>query len=120
MEWQEKVWGRTRIEAESPFYQLHRLEVIEGGFCSIHYHEHRANRFRVLSGEIEVIEWFADITKAVRLTAGNIHDVPSLVVHQFRVLRSGEVIEEYWPDRLGQHSVETSDIIRITEGGMSR
>ena len=117
--WEKKIWGRTRCVENNAFYQRHELEVVAGGFCSIHYHRRRANRFRVISGKIQVTEWMASFSNVHTMTAGKVLDVPSLVVHQFRVLESGEVIEEYWGDRVGSAEISTSDIVRLTTGGMN-
>lgn len=117
-EWQEKVWGRTRTTHRSPLYSRHELEVEEGGYSSVHWHAQRANRFLVVSGAIRVVELYGWQERVFELTAGNTHDVPSLVPHQFQVIESGRVIEEYWPDRGGE--VLEEDIIRLTRGGMNQ
>lgn len=114
MEWTRKVWGQTRELIDSPFYSKHELEVVAGGFCSLHYHRHRANRFLVVSGEIEVVEVFGPQVVRTRLGPENTYDVPSLVPHMFIVYRSGVVFEEYFSDRGGQ--VRRDDIVRLIEG----
>lgn len=114
-EWEKKVWGRTRCLIKRPHYQLHQLEV-EAGFCSVHYHKQRANRFIVESGCIVVRHYFGEQSDNYCLSAGQEHDVPSLVVHRFRVIEPGTVFEEYWPDRGGE--IETDDIVRIRLGGL--
>jgi len=116
MEWVEKCWGRTRCLTDTPWYQRHEL-FVEQGFCSIHYHQNRANRFHVESGVIEVHEFFWKRTQVIRLSADMTFDVPSLVVHQFRVIQYGRIFEEYYPDRGGQ--IRTDDIIRLHEGSSS-
>ena len=115
-EWELKCWGRTRCLTERPHYQLHELQVI-AGFCSIHYHRKRANRFIVASGSIAVRQWFwkNELPDHI-LVAGDELDVPSLVVHQFRVIKPGTVYEEYWPDR--GEVIHTSDIVRLQVGGL--
>lgn len=112
--WVTKIWGRTRELVDSPFYSKHELEVVVGGFCSIHYHRWRANRFTVVSGEIEVVEFYGPQLVRVRLGPENTYDVPSLVPHMFIVYRSGVVFEEYYSDRGGQ--VRRDDIVRLIEG----
>ena len=114
MEWTRKVWGQTRELIDSPFYSKHELEVVAGGFCSLHYHRYRANRFLVVSGEIEVVEVFGPQVVRTRLGPENTYDVPSLVPHMFIVYRSGVVFEEYFSDRGGQ--VRRDDIVRLIEG----
>lgn len=111
-----KAWGRTLEVISNPFYSQHHLEVIAGGYCSLHYHRRRANRFIVQSGQVEIIEMFGPFVKRTRLGSGSTHDVPSLVTHMFVVYQSGIMLEEYYPDRGGE--VRTDDIIRLVEGGI--
>ncbi len=115
-DWTVKAWGKTRELVDSPFYSKHDLQVTVGGYCSVHYHAQRANRFMVSSGLVEVVELYGP--KLVRHVLGpdNVHVVPSLVPHIFMVHKTGSMIEEYFPDRGG--AVARDDIIRLTEGGM--
>lgn len=115
MEWVTKVWGRTKELVDSPFYSQHELEVVAGGYCSLHYHLDRANRFRVVSGLIEIVEMFGPVVSRRKLGPENTYDVPSLVPHMFIVLKDGVVFEEYYPDRGGE--VRRDDIVRLIEGG---
>jgi hypothetical protein len=114
-EWVTKCWGKTRELVDSPFYSKHELEIEVGGYCSLHYHEFRANRFIVQSGLVEVIEMFGPIVRKVLLGPDNTYDVASLVPHMFVVRKSGEMLEEYFADRGGE--VRRNDITRIVEGG---
>lgn len=113
--WVEKCWGKTREIIDSPFYSKHELQIEAGGYCSLHYHEDRANRFIVTSGLVEVIEMFGPQSRRTILGPDNTYDVASLVPHMFAVRKSGEMIEEYFSDRDGE--VRRNDIIRIVEGG---
>lgn len=115
MEWVDKVWGKTRELIDSPFYSRHELEVVAGGYCSLHFHRDRANRFYVKSGAIEIVEMFGPFSARTRLGPENTYDVPSLVPHMFIVLENGLVFEEYYPDRGGK--VRRDDIVRLIEGG---
>ena len=115
--WQTKVWGRTRCTVESPVFLRHELEVEKGGYCSVHYHNSRANRFHVLSGQVAVVQFFGWTTKRTILgadarTLENTCYVSSRVPHMFQVIESGKVIEDYWPDRGGNAS--NDDIVRLT------
>jgi len=113
--WNEKVWGKTAEVVHSPFYAKHQLEVEAGGYCSLHYHLQRANRFHVGTAHIQVIMMYGPVVEKITLGPDNVFDVPSLVPHLFCVFRSGTVIEEYYPDRTGE--VLRDDIVRIFEGG---
>lgn len=85
------------------------------GYCSWHYHQQRANAFKVLSGIIDVAVLYGPRLEVHRLSADMVLRVPSLVVHQFRVVESGVMIEEYVADRGGD--VREDDIVRLMEGG---
>lgn len=111
----DKVWGRTRCLVSSEFYSAHLLDTNAGCYCSAHFHRERANRFICVSGRIAVVEWMPSGTVRTVLSADMTYDVPSLVLHQFQVLESGLVVEEYWPDRGG--TVRDDDIVRLSTGG---
>tara|TARA_R110000751_G_scaffold154483_5_gene259513 strand:- start:330 stop:770 length:441 start_codon:yes stop_codon:yes gene_type:complete len=115
-DWQNKCWGKTRQIISSDFYSKHELQVSTGGYCSLHYHQNRANKFIVKSGCIDVIEFYGPTHKVICLGPDNTYDVPSLVPHLFVVMQDGLVIEEYYSDRGGR--VMVNDIVRIVEGGM--
>jgi len=113
---QPKVWGYTKELIGTPYYSKHKLEVVGGSYCSLHYHLHRANKFIVESGRVIIIEMFGPKIIKTVLGPDNSYVVPSLVVHMFAVLESGTLYEEYYGDRGG--TVANDDIIRIVEGGM--
>lgn len=112
---EEKIWGRTIEVMSSPFYSKYHLEMVGGGYCSLHYHRQRANRFRVKSGLVEIIEMYGVWVRRTRLGPEATYDVPSLVPHMFVVHRGGTMEEEYYPDRGGE--VRNDDIIRLVIGG---
>lgn len=114
--WIEKCWGKTREIVDSPLYSKHELQIDAGGYCSLHFHMERANRFIVQSGLIEIIEMFGPQVRRTILGPDNTYDVASLVPHMFAVRKTGKMIEEYFADRGG--TVRRNDIIRIVEGGV--
>lgn len=116
--WSKKVWGLTRELVHSDLYSKHELKVKAGGYCSLHYHVGKANRFHVIDATIAVIEMYGPVVKKYMLGPDNVHDVPSLVPHLFCVYKSGTVFEEYYPDRGA--TVSRDDITRIVEGGLLR
>jgi hypothetical protein len=114
-EWVEKCWGRTRELIDSPLYSKHELELVAGGYCSIHYHRVRANRFHLTEGSVEIVQFFGPTFTRHMLGPDNIFDVASLVPHMFIVHKNGRMYEEYYSDRGGV--VEREDIVRLIEGG---
>jgi len=123
LQMEEKCWGRVAHVFVSPRAAVSYLEVKEGFCCSKHRHQERANDFIVISGMLLIEEFNAtgDQIKSTLLCGcdsckyGNDYSVPSGVWHRFVVLRSGQVIEVYWPDNHG--TVRINDIERKDEGG---
>lgn len=114
-EWANKFWGETREIIHTPYYAKHELKLIKGGYCSLHYHRQRANRFIVKSGKVEIITWFGPIYQSQIIGPDNTIVVASLVAHLFFVHADSEMDEEYYPDRGGE--VTRDDIVRLMEGG---
>ena len=57
METIEKDWGfRTRIH-ETPTFVLDRLHLKPGGFCTVHYHQQKYNKFYLESGTVQIEEF---------------------------------------------------------------
>ena len=117
IKWQEKVWGKTLCEVFTDNYARHRLKVDAGGFCSFHYHFNRANRFIVSSGVVRIVWCFGWEVHYSVLHANSSMVVNSMLPHQFQVLKTGSMVEEYWPDRTGTKIIDIDDIIRLTHGG---
>lgn len=113
-DWQGKIWGNTKCLVESPFYSRHELELEVGGVCSFHFHNNRANLFKIESGIVRIVWVYAWRIESVILTSGNHYDIPSLVPHQFQIFESGKMFEVYYSDRGGE--VENGDIVRLTHG----
>lgn len=111
-----KAWGSTWPVIETDRYGRYALDVVKGGYSSIHYHRERANRFVVQQGTILVWTFYGNrILQSEPITDGGTFQVPSLVVHAFAVLEPGRVVEEYWADRGG--AVSRDDIVRLCHGG---
>jgi len=113
-DWQKKVWGKTRCIVDTSFYSKHELKLKKGGVCSFHYHTLRQNRFFVASGMIKVVWAFGKEVDSVTLGAGESWDIKALIPHQFQILESGIVFEEYFSDRGGE--ISNGDICRLTVG----
>lgn len=112
--WEEKCWGRTRPTYLDSRFQRHELQTKTGGYCSVHFHERRANEFRVISGVIGVVTFMGWQWNRELLAEGDALAVPSRVPHRFEVFEGGTLVETYWPDRTGK--IEVSDITRLTVG----
>ncbi len=115
--WEDKIWGQVWHIFNSDQSAVSHLQVEKGHCCSRHKHLERANMFAVISGVIEIEQWNGDLgTMMVRkLVPGDTCIVPSGIIHRFRVIESGQVIEIYWPDVSGG-KVQEDDIVRLDEG----
>lgn len=126
MPWEQKVWGDVIHVFGSSVVAVSVLRVKAGFRCSRHYHEHRTNRFCIVSGRIEVWQWrdrdhavgLPDDPEVVVELSGDgtfkSFAVPAGIPHMFRVIEDGMVVEVYTQDG-GMVSID--DIVRFDEGG---
>lgn len=112
METQGKVWGTTQCLLKLPTFELHRLEIKAGGYCSEHVHQAKHNFFFVESGVLVVWVWHdgrtADLTV---LRPGDSMSVDPGHYHLFKATRDTVAYEAYWVQL-------TEDIERRTQGGL--
>lgn len=121
--WEEKCWGRVLHCFANDHAAVSYLEVEAGNQCSRHYHEQRANTFIVVSGELLLEYWLEEspgytVSYEAFLAPSDSYTVPSGVLHRFQVVKSGQVIEVYHPDKGGK--VLLDDIVRLDVGGPIR
>ncbi len=109
---QGKAWGETWCIFKTPLMELHRIEVQQGSYCSVHRHEHKWNGFYVERGELLVKVWQPSGTlDQTRLGPGDSLIVPPGVEHQFVGLSACVAFEAYSIGTL------TEDIVRKSTGG---
>jgi mannose-6-phosphate isomerase-like protein (cupin superfamily) len=78
----------------------------------------RVNQFTVISGIVQIQEWYQSGEFHVKtLLPGDTHCVGVGVLHRFRVLESGTMVEVYWPVDVDDAVVRQDDIVRFDEGG---
>ncbi len=120
-EWEKKEWGRVNHSFQSEQSAVSRLEVLAGTRCSKHIHKQRTNLFFVMSGLLLIQEWDEGCGEQlnVYLPPGGVHIVDSNILHRFCVVKSGRVLEVYWPDADGGR-VSIDDIEREDKGGVWR
>lgn len=108
-----KVWGTTELIEANSFFELHRIEVKKGGFCSKHYHQHKWNSFYLVSGKLEIHVWKNDydLVDITTLEPGDYTSVPPGELHMFKCLENAVCFELYWA------KFDHNDIIRETVGG---
>ena len=109
---QGKQWGETRELFRNHAMEMHRIEGKQGGYSSVHLHQHKWNGFYVERGELLVKVWQPSGTlDQTRLGPGDRLQVPPGVKHQFVVLADCLAFETYWAAPL------TEDIVRDSVGG---
>tara|TARA_Y100000034_G_scaffold21261_1_gene24479 strand:+ start:399 stop:746 length:348 start_codon:yes stop_codon:yes gene_type:complete len=110
---QGKVWGNTAEIFSRNNVEVHRIEVVPGGFCSKHRHNSKFNAFFVESGELEISVWKGDydlVDKTV-LKDGGYTVVDPGEYHQFRTSVETVAYEIYWVTLI-------KDIERESVGGI--
>ena len=115
--WIKKVWGLTRCILKQRGFEVHELNVLPGGYCSVHRHMDKENLFVVAEGRI-IIEtgstdeaWQVSNISRVSLEKGGHVEIPAGVWHRFESAEGARLIEVYHGDWRGE------DIERATVGG---
>jgi len=92
---QGKNWGYTTKVFESQNVEVNVIEIVKGGYCSIHNHR-KVNMFYVISGKIKVNVWMDDklIDKTV-IGKGETTAVYAGLKHQFEALEDTICLEIY-------------------------
>lgn len=113
-----KPWGTTKTLIDHPNNSTHRIMVVAGGYCSMHYHERKWNAFVVVRGALTIIssdQGAKEINRTV-LRVGDVYTVAPGVRHRFINETDAwtEALEYYYPDGLGE------DIVRFDTGGKTK
>jgi len=112
---QGKTWGRTAELFSRNNVELHRIEVLRGGYCSKHKHARKFNLFHVESGALEITVWQPDGTAdRTKIVAGQSCTVPPGAYHRFEAVTDAVALEVYWME------LDPGDIVRADPGGLSR
>jgi len=111
---QGKVWGYTQEIIKGSSFEVHRIEIDKGGFCSMHKHIHKNNMFFVESGfiTVEVKKKDYKLTDKTNLEMGEMMTVKAGEFHRFKAAKDSVVYEIYWIDDI------TDDIVRKKVGGI--
>lgn len=101
----KKPWGNTECVMQTPFVEVHRIDVTPGGRCSWHTHERKWNAFLVVSGGLRIES--GKINK--ELAKGDFLTMPPGECHRFvGVEECGAIAYElYYPAELSE------DIVRF-------
>jgi mannose-6-phosphate isomerase-like protein (cupin superfamily) len=110
---QTKAWGQTTQLIRRECFEVHRIVIEAGGYCSRHHHNAKYNSFYVESGELN-IHIFNDDSKledVTRLRAGDMTSVPPGKQHMFEATEKTVAYEIYWTEI-------SDDIVRQSYGGI--
>jgi mannose-6-phosphate isomerase-like protein (cupin superfamily) len=109
---QSKAWGYTTEILVTPSFELHKIFVERGGYCSIHEHMGKNNSFYILSGVLQITEWINEEKVHKLLRANDLYTCDKGVRHQFKAISQVDALEIY-------HSrIDPKDIIRYSKGGI--
>lgn len=85
-----KSWGYELWVANSPMYCGKLLHVDDGQQCSLHYHEHKAETFYVLEGEVRL-----ELDEhELHLRQGDVVDVYPYTRHRFQAVNGDALLLE--------------------------
>lgn len=110
-----KVWGKQMKVFDTPNFEVWRIEIKKGGFCSRHIHRHKFNMFFVENGKLKILVHKRDsnLVDETILYAGDQTIVEPSQEHMFLALEDTIAFEFYWVE-LGE------DIVRRVPGGMMK
>ena len=120
---ENKVWGvANHLCVDGAMTSIPSVK--EGFRCSNHKHEHRFNKFHIVSGHVRVLISNVQEVEDGRLLCLTSYDLKPgacLTVepgywHRFEVIESGVVVETYWTT--DGSPVDPYDIIRLDQGGL--
>jgi len=107
-----KSWGATQLIFATPNVEVHRIEIVPGGYCSEHFHKAKVNRFYVESGRLDILVWHGTEPDVTHLAAGQMTDVAPGLWHMFKARSAVVAWEIYWAESIA------SDIERRGIGGV--
>ena len=111
---QTKAWGHTKEILTTSFFEIHKIFVERGGYCSIHRHVAKHNSFYILYGVLQITEWKDDSEDDPDhrlLRTDDLYTCRRGVKHRFRALSEVGALEIYHTE------VDPGDIVRYSQGG---
>lgn len=107
-----KIWGRVKKIISKEMFEVNRIEIVEGGYCSEHKHQYKYNGFFVESGKLKITTWNNGLVQHTILSDGDYLQVEPNVLHKFDALSNVVCYEIYWVQLL------ENDIQRVMKGGV--
>ncbi len=107
-----KIWGMSEEILSKQTFEIKRIIIKKGGYCSKHSHDYKYNGFYIESGKLKITTWDNDLVQHVILTDGNFLQIEPKVKHKFDALCDVVCYEIYWVELRGD------DIQRDEKGGV--
>ena len=109
----EKPWGYTQLLFRNDVFEVHRIKVKRGGYCSVHKHNTKYNMFYIEYGGLGIHEQNEDGTgqSYIYLRDGDSLHVPPGQYHKFYAHEDTVAYEIYYV------RADQEDISRLTTGG---
>jgi len=109
-----KSWGQTELIFQNDIMEVHRIEIKEGGYCSLHKHDMKWNMFYVEKGllRIEIHKNDYKLIDKTTLATGQKTTVKPGEWHKFHAINDTVAYEIYYTGSL------SDDIIRKDHGGV--
>ena len=112
----EKPWGTSTRVLITDFLQVELIDVVAGGYSSIHRHLFKYNLFAVQSGVL-TIKTFRDSIEIHQtdLNSGEYVVAEPNLRHQFHAKIPAKAYEVYWPK---EGAIDPDDIERFSSNGV--
>jgi quercetin dioxygenase-like cupin family protein len=106
-----KIWGLRKRLLLTKTAEIDLLHIKKNGFCSLHNHKYKVNKFIVLKGEIKLESEYG----TVLLAKGESFEIRPPLKHRFIALEDSRVIEIAYVE---SGKIDPNDIIREKQGGL--
>jgi len=109
-----KLWGIQQFRLHDTLINVDYIEVVPGGYCSVHLHKNKANIFIVKEGSMEIFEFSPGmaVIRAGKIEAGESATVQAGVLHQFWSPH-GCIAQEVYYGTADEPLVVHEDIVRL-------
>ena len=107
-----KIWGITQSVFRNESFQVHRIKIKKGGYCSLHNHKYRANLFFIEKGKLEIVVKKSDydLTEKTILRTGEKMAVNPGDYHKFYAIKKTIAYEIYYPLPVSDSDIERKNI----------
>lgn len=112
---QGKIWGSTQSIFNKNNIEIHRIEILKGGYSSKHKHDFKHNAFFIETGKLKITIWKKDydLIDETIIVDKQMCIVKPQEFHMFEAIEKTIAYEIYWTE------ISSNDIIRINCGGIN-